>query len=178
VYVRTLKCASTFFWTSFKKLGWQEIDLDSVDWQHQHVFSHMMDPDQRRHKGVAEYINMYDAYDLFCHTDTFKKFIAHIPTLDQHSLSYHDQYGPYCNLIDWIPLTGSGHGSIRWLTPKESVAKTDLFLKHHDIKVFDNWAWDQVRCSSDRQKKLQKDLEELWCKDQPHWGDWYLRHDR
>ena len=170
VYVRTLKCASTFFWTSFKKLGWWEIEFKSIDWRDQHVFSHMIEPVQRRHKGVAEYINMYDAYDLFSLTDAFKKFIAHIPTLDQHSVSYHDQYGNYCNIIDWIPLSDHSH--------EESIAKTDLLLRHHGIKVFDRWNWNQTHCSPDRQKKLEKDLEELWNKDQPHRGDWYLRRDR
>jgi hypothetical protein len=170
VYVRTLKCASTFFWTSFKKLGWWEIEFKSIDWRDQHVFSHMIEPVQRRHKGVAEYINMYDAYDLFYQTDTFKKFVAQVPTLDQHSLSYHGQYGNYCNLIDWIPLSDCNH--------EESIAKTDLLLRHHGIKVFDRWQWNQTHRSSDRQKKLEKDLEELWCKDQPHQGDWYLERDR
>jgi hypothetical protein len=178
VYVRTLKCASTFFWDSFKNLGWWEIEFDSIDWKNQQVFSHMMDPDHRRHKGVAEYINMYDAYDLFYHNETFRKFIAHVPSLDQHSISYHDQYGNYCNLIDWIPLSGRSHDFTWWLSPEESVAKTDLLLRHYGVKVFDRWAWDRKNGSSDRQKKLEKDLEELWCKDQPHQGDWYLERDR
>jgi hypothetical protein len=178
VYVRTLKCASTFFWNSFKKLGWWEIDFDTIDWKNQHVFSHIMDPDRRRHKGVAEYINMYNAYDLFYQNETFRKFIKHVPSLDQHSISYHDQYGNYCNLIDWIPLSGRSHEFTWWLTPEESVAKTDLLLRHHGIKVFNNWAWTQKNSSSDRQKQLEKDLEELWNKDQPHWVDWYLQRDR
>ena len=170
VYVRTLKCASTFFWETFKKIGWWEIDFDTIDWKHQHVFSHMMDPDQRRHKGVAEYINMNDAYDLFYQNETFRKFVAHSPTLDQHSTSYHDQYGNYCNQIDWIPLSGHSH--------EETVAKTGLLLQHHGIYIFDRWAWDREHPSIDRQKKLQKDLEDLWHKDQPFWTSWYLERDR
>ena len=178
VYVRTLKCASTFFWNSFKKLGWWEIEFDQIDWKNQQVFSHMMDPDHRRHKGVAEYINMYNSYDLFYQNETFRKFIAHIPSLDQHSVSYHDQYGNYCNLIDWIPLSGRSHEFTWWLTHEEVVAKTDLLLRHYGIKVFNNWAWDQKNISTDRQKKLEKDLQELWCKDQPNWINWYLQRDR
>lgn len=170
VYVRTLKCASTFFWETFKKLGWWEIKFDEIDWKNQHVFSHMLDPDQRRHKGVAEYIDMNDAYDLFYHNETFKKFIAHTPSLDQHSTSYYDQYGNYCNQIDWIPLSGRSHAEV--------VAKTDLLLQHHGIKVFNRWDWGRIHPSSDRQKKLQKDLEDLWCKDQPFWTSWYLERDR
>jgi hypothetical protein len=178
VYVRTLKCASTFFWNSFKKLGWWEIEFNTIDWKNQHVFSHMMDPDKRRHKGVAEYISMHNSYDLFYQNETFKKFITHIPSLDQHSVSYHDQYGKYCNLIDWIPLSGRSHEFTWWLSHEESVAKTDLLLRHHGIKVFNNWEWDQKNISSDRQKQLEKDLEELWSKDQPNWVDWYLQRDR
>ena len=178
VYVRTLKCASTFYWETFKKLGWSEIDFDKIDWKNQHVFSHMMWPDHRRHRGVAKYIDMHDAYDLFYENETFRKFIAHIPGLDQHSVSYHDQYGNYCNLIDWIPLSGRKKGDVWWLTHEQTVAKTDLLLRHYGIKVFNNWAWDQSHQSTERQKKIVQDLEDLWCKDQPHWGDWYLQRDR
>jgi hypothetical protein len=170
VYVRTLKCASTFFWETFKKIGWWEIKFNDIDWKNQRVFSHILDPDQRRHKGVAEYINMNDAYDLFYHSETFRRFVAHTPALDQHSVSYHDQYGNYCNQIDWIPLTGRSH--------EQSVAKTDQLLRYNGIKVFDRWSWDREHLSTDRQKKLQKDLEDLWCKDQPFWLDWYLHRDR
>jgi hypothetical protein len=178
VYVRTLKCASTFFWNSFKKLGWWEIGFDSIDWKHQHVFSHILEPVHRRHKGVAEYIDMHDMYDLFYQNQPFRKFIAHVPGLDQHSLSYHDQYGNYCNLIDWIPLSGSSHGSTWFLSHEESIARTDLLLRHHGIKVFNNWARDQSNISGERQKTLQKDIQELWSKDQPPWIDWYLHRDR
>ena len=178
VYVRTLKCASTFFWETFKKIGWWEIDFDKIDWKNQRVFSHIMDPDKRRHKGVAEFIDMNDAYDLFYLNETFRKFIAHVPSLDQHSISYHDQYGNYCNLIDWIPLSGRSHDFTWWLTHEESTAKTDLLLQHHGIKVFNRWGWDREHRSTDRQKKLQKDIEEVWQKNQPHWTDWYLQRDR
>ena len=170
IYVRTLKCASTFFWETFKKIGWWEINFNEIDWKNQPVFSHMLDPDQRRHKGVAEYIDMNDAYDLFYQNETFKKFIAYIPAMDQHSTSYHDQYGNYCNQIDWIPLSERSH--------EESVAATDLLLQYHGIKLFNNWNWQRAHRSTDRQKKLQKDLEDLWYKDRPGWADWYLERDR
>jgi hypothetical protein len=170
VYVRTLKCASTFFWETLKKNGWWEIRFNDIDWKNQRVFSHILDPDQRRHKGVAEYIDMNDAYDLFYHSETFKKFVAHIPTLDQHSVSYHDQYGNYCNQIDWIPLTGRSH--------EQSVAKTDQLLQYYGIKLFNNWAWKRQHISTDQQKKLQKDLEDIWSQDQPFWLEWYLERDR
>ena len=169
-YVRTLKCASTFFWETFKKIGWSEIRFNEIDWKNQHVFSHMMDPDQRRHKGVAEYIDMNNAYDLFYHNETFRKFVAHVPSLDQHSVSYYDQYGNYCNQIDWIPL--SGHSN------EESVSKTDQLLQYHGIRLFNNWNWQRVHMSTDRQKKLQKDLEDLWSENQPFWSNWYLERDR
>jgi len=170
VYVPTLKCASTFFRETFNNLGWWKIKIAEIDWKTQHVFSHMMDPDQRRHKGVAEYIDMNDAYDLFYHNDTFKKFIAHVPTLDQHSISYHDQYGNYCNLIDWIPLTGLSHEQV--------VAKTDQLLQHHGVKIFDSWNWGRAHLSTDQKKNLHKDVEDLWHKDRPTWAKWYLQRDR
>ena len=140
-YVRTLKCASTFFWETFKKIGWWEIKFNDIEWKNQRVFSHILDPDQRRHKGVAEYIDMNDAYDLFYHNETFRKFVAHTPALDQHSVSYHDQYGNYCNQIDWIPLTGRSY--------EQSVAKTDQLLRYYGIKIFNNWNWDRAHPSTD-----------------------------
>jgi len=170
VYVQTLKCASTFFWQNFKRFGWWEIRFDSIDWKNQRVFSHILDPDQRRHKGVAEYIDMNDAYDLFYENETFKKFIAHIPTLDQHSVSYHDQYGDYCNLIDWIPLSGHSNQAV--------VKKTEMFLIHHSARMLDKWEYLWEHSSSDFQKLLVKDLEDCWNKDQPAWIQWYLQRDR
>jgi hypothetical protein len=178
VYVRTLKCASTFYWESFKKLGWNEIKFHEIDWKHQRVFSHMMDPDQRRYKGLAEDINRLNLYHLFYQNETFKKCIAHAPGLGPHSMSYHAQYGNYCNLIDWIPLTGRSHGSTWWLTHQESAAKTDVLLQHYGIRIFNDWAWDQENRSSDQQKKLEKDLSDLWHVNRPGWANWHLQPDR
>lgn len=178
VYVRTLKCASTFYWETFKKLGWNELDFNAIDWKNQRVFSHMMYPDHRRHRGVAKYVEMHDAYDLFYENETFRKFIANIPGLDQHSASYHDQYGNYCNLVDWIPMSGRKKGVTWWLSHEETIAKTNSLLLHYGIKVFNNWAWGQENRSSERHQKLVQDLDDLWCRDQPHWGEWYLQHDR
>jgi len=177
VYVRTFKCAGTFYWETFNKLGWWEIGFDEIDWKNQRVFSHMIDPDQRRHKGVADYINKHDAYDLFYTNDTFKKFVSYVPCVDQYSTSYHDQYGNYCNLIDWIPLSGRSHTFDWQLTHQESVAKTDQLLRHHGIKVFDRWSWDHENSSSDQQKKLVKDLNDIWTS-RSNWASQYLQRDR
>ena len=75
VYLRTLKCASTFFWQSFTKFGWVEIEFDKIDWQKQQVFSHIMHPTQRRLKGISEFIWINQTQDLLTTDSDYKKFI-------------------------------------------------------------------------------------------------------
>jgi hypothetical protein len=72
----------------------------------------MLDPLERRHKGIAEYLTMTNTVDLWYSDPNFRALINDVPVLDEHSMSYHDTYGNYAWLIDWIPLNNTHLQSI------------------------------------------------------------------
>lgn len=170
VYLRTLKCASSFFWISFTRLKWQVIPFEQIDWKNQHVFSHMLDPDIRRHKAIAQVIHLNNFYDLFYNDQTFQKSIEHLAMLDRHSVSFFDLYGDRCEEIDWIPITGCEHQQV--------VDKTGAFLEEIGKIKMNKWAWDFKHAGTPQKKKLAQDLAELWAVNRPESSDLYLQKDR
>lgn len=131
VYVRNLKCGSTFFYENLIKIfKWDECAWTEIDWQHQRVFGHIMDPWQRRIKGIAECLSMYGFNQQFQRDEQFRKLIVEIPVLDQHSASYHDYFGNLAWSIDWIPVqTNHNH----------TIALTEKLMEHYRINILDRW---------------------------------------
>jgi hypothetical protein len=104
VYVRNLKCASSYFYGNLTiNYGWTVISYDEIDWQREHVFSHIMHPVRRNLKGKLEYLKMIDSGQLLLNP-MFLMFMRDICFFDEHSVSYHDTFVDRCDLIDWIPL--------------------------------------------------------------------------
>ena len=106
VYVRTLKCASTFFYYNFwKNFGWQEIAFNQILWPRVTVFSHVVEPAQRRAKGLAEYLEMHDLMERYWDDPTFQRFVHDSVCLDEHSLSIEMTYSrELCQRIHWLPV--------------------------------------------------------------------------
>jgi len=154
VYVRTLKTASTFFWESFRnKLGWTEIAFDQIDWQQQRVFSHILDPRMRRIKGIAEFVWMNHTQDQLSTDPAYRTFVQQTPVLDQHTVSYYENFGDHCDQIDWIPLIPNA--------PRQQVADlTSLMLIDHGIKIFNRWEWSMHHSSEADKKQIQKQVVE------------------
>jgi hypothetical protein len=172
VYVRNLKCASTFFGSSFEKCWrWEPILWNNIDWKTQHVFGHMLDPLERRFKGLAEYINMHNLNDLF-HADTrFQNFVKHAVALDEHTNSYHDTFGNLVYHIDWIPLTDYTH--------EEVIKFTERLMRHYGIRTLKNWSYDNVHRTHPEKKEVELKLKQL-CDQQGTWPQsvfWYLEKD-
>jgi hypothetical protein len=158
VYIRMLKCASSFFHNNFQAWGWTPIAFEDIDWQNHHVFAHMLDPVERRHKGAAEYIQMNNMQDIFIINPDFRKFISEIPVFDDHTASYHEQLGNYCNMIDWIPISGRA--------PAETARLTEVLLLSHNIHVLDKWLWRHARPADARLRALQSAVRE--CTEQAY----------
>jgi len=158
VYIRILKCASSFFHNNFQAWGWTPIAFEAIDWERHHVFAHMLDPLERRYKGAAEYIQMNNMQDIFLTNPDFRKFISQIPVFDDHTASYHDQLGNYCNMIDWIPISGR--------EPAETKRLTELFLWSHGIRVLGRWNRNHARHADARLKHLQSAVRE--CTEQTY----------
>lgn len=153
VYLRTLKCASTFFWNNFSRFGWVEIAFDKIDWSRQRVFSHIMDPQQRRIKGIAEFVWMNQTQHLLVKNPAYRTFVRDTPVLDAHTVSYHENFGDYCDQIDWIPMIPTA--------PQQQVADlTNLMLFDQGIKIFNRWKWDENHASESDKKIIQKQVAE------------------
>ena len=102
VYVRTLKCASTYYSDEFERNGWLQETFKDINWDTDHMFSFIMDPLNRRIKGLAGFITMYPLTE--CLLDQPSIFLKKLAYLDFHSAPYHITYHGYERKIDWIPI--------------------------------------------------------------------------
>ena len=171
VYLRTLKCASTFFYRNLcDNLGWIEIAWNDIDWRKQHVFSHMLHPVVRRHKGVAEVLDMLGLNDgNFIQDPRVQNLLRFAPLLDDHSSSYWDTYGGACWSIDWIPLTG---------TFEDNIHRTNVLLATYGVST-DKWNLDLRHESNAHKMDLTQRLATLWGQhqDKPDYVCQYLEKD-
>jgi hypothetical protein len=153
VYLRTLKCASTFFWNSFVRIGWVEILFDEINWQQQQVFSHIMDPGLRRIKGISEYVWMNQTQDRLASDLDYRKFIQQTPVLDTHTVSHYENFGNYCKQIDWIPMIPGAN--------RRRVAElTGQLLCDQNIP-FDHWEWSMDHASNKLKRSIAQQVTEL-----------------
>ena len=113
IYVRTFKCASTFFCDNFGRSGWSLIDWDDIDWEQHHVFSFMMDPVERRHRGVLQHLRNCELVADYIRDTRLQALIERATRLEAHSFTYHDQYGSRVNQVDWIPLYADHQANIK-----------------------------------------------------------------
>jgi hypothetical protein len=130
-----------------------------------------MDPLERRHKGVAEFINQHGVNDLFLNNEQFQNFIRYAPVFDEHTSSYHDTFGNLCYHIDWIPLTGRSHEQV--------IRLTELLLKHYGLRTPKNWDYNNVHRTHPEKARIEQRLRELYSQDPqpPSWLQWYLEND-
>ena len=123
VYVATPKCASTFYTTLLLDNGWDRILFSEIDWDTDHVFGFINDPDIRFYKGLAQDVmNVNDFDEEKGKTlennvvQTLANFKQDVIVFSSHSMPVYIKYGEYCNKIDWIPIV-------------DGVPHHELFLK-------------------------------------------------
>ena len=146
VYIRTLKCASTFYSTLFESNHWQTQTLLDIDWDFDHVFSFIMDPMERRLKGLAEFIMTLDHRDLLEVTE----FWPMVSYLDFHSMPYTMTYKNFCNKIDWIPID---HPEFK------SEHLVEILLRDNNISL--DWSFTESHRSTDRKKEVYNKIKSL-----------------
>lgn len=203
VYLRTLKCASTFFYWNFtKNLMWLPIPWSNIDWKNDHVFSHILEPVKRRHKAVAERLFMFGLCDQYINDPNLQECLEHSMMFDQHGESYSTRYGTACNLIDWIPLqsdndvnvklteallSDSGFIKIAW---EYGYSHTGEDIKRQTEKILES-RWNQAQClggtqlSEWIQNELQQDIDlynnitQSFDSSAKSWHDitWLKKHD-
>jgi len=156
VYARTLKSGSEFFYKNFvHTAGWQPMRWQDIDWQIDHVFSYIMDPIQRRHKGIAEYLFINDALHLL-EDPAFGRIISQAPFLDEHSASMRTVYGDRVDDIHWIPMNQTDHEQAQRLT--------DQLLWAYDHPAM-QWNRDYVHTTENYMGPAYRALRALWEKD-------------
>lgn len=147
VYLRTLKCASTFYSSLFKSNYWQKQKISDIDWNHDHVFSFIMDPMERRLKGLAEFLSMYPTHRALLEiTEIWPK----ISYFDYHSMPYSVSYKDYCGQIDWIPID---HPEFK----SQDLVK--ILLRDNGVKF--DWAVSDPHQSSDHKQQIYNKIKEL-----------------
>jgi len=153
VYTRTLKAGSEFFYNNFKAAGWAEISFDSINWDNETVFSYIMDPIQRRHKGISEMIISTDTRGLLLkNKGNFDRLIKIVPFLDAHSASLHNIYGAAVRKINWLLMTNDHQVAIQ---------ETERFLTRHGLPVPD-WNVEFTHATGSYMSEVYTKVKDLW----------------
>lgn len=155
VYLRTLKCASTFFYWNFTKhLGWTETHWNAIDWQNDHVFTHMLDPVERRHKAIAERLHMHRLGSLYLENPDLQAALQHAWQLDEHNESYCTRYGTAVNHIDWIPLSDNN---------RENIRRTEKLIEFHQPGTMPiQWDMNFAHYADHNKKAVETRLRQSW----------------
>ena len=140
VYIGNFKVASTYFLYWLETYGWKNIQMSDIDWQVDHVFSHIMDPMVRRHKGVAEFLNMFELSDKLINDESLFHFLQ-APYLDCHSCPMSIMFKDKVNAIDWIPID---------IDAIDYYSLTKCLLNKYGVEV----KFDREKIHQSSQKKL------------------------
>lgn len=128
IYVPMLKCANTYYGNMFESNSWEKVSFDSIDWDHNFVFSFIMDPYKRHIKGLVEDLCwLRDQHGLTIESLP-ELFWPFAPVLGVHGLGYHQVFEKNCKKIHWIPLD----------LEIKSEEIFDKLLKEHQVM----WNWD------------------------------------
>jgi len=153
VYARTLKAGSEFFYKNFQDASWAEVPFDSIDWHNETVFSYIMDPIQRRHKGISEIIIATGTYNLvLSNKKNIGKLVRMIPFLDAHSASLHNIYGPHVRKIHWLLMTTDHSVAIK---------ETERFLTQHSVSV-PEWKVEYTHATDSYMNEIYTCVKSLW----------------
>ena len=157
VYVRFLKCASTFFNDNLLAQGWEFTDYYKIDWNNDFVFAHIIDPIVRRHKGLAEYIHMCGLAQSYLSSLNLQKILNSCLFLDLHSMPYSVTFNERLYDISWIPL-GTDH-------EKNVIVTQDILnRKCHTNLTLADWDFDLAhQTAQGHDKKLvELQLKKRW----------------
>ena len=126
VYIAILKNASRFYLNFFKlQLGWENINIEDINWDDDTVFAHMSNPMDRHVKGIVQAAKPYvSIIRKLIDNDEFSEILGY-SIVDVHSMPLCITLGHYAQKIDWIPLDEEIQSE--YLTVK--------FLEYHNIIV-------------------------------------------
>lgn len=170
VYVRVLKCASTFFNDNLLAQGWELTDYYKIDWDNDFVFAHIIDPVVRRHKGLAEYIHMCGLTQLYLTDTKLQNLLTSCVFLDRHSIPYSTLFNDRMRDIFWIPLSNDHE--------KNVVTTQDILNKKCQTNLtLADWDFDLSHStdSSSDKKLVEIQLQKQWESD-TYYSETHLNH--
>jgi len=140
-YLRSLKCASTYYTNIFRANGWIQQGINDIDWDRDDVFSFIIDPYVRHIKGMVEDITSWGLENIMIN-NLGRFHWRQIPWIDSHSMPLSILLKDECDKIDWIPIDGAAPFGEQLLENK---------LAKYGITI--NWNFDVYRNESNEYKK-------------------------
>ena len=142
---------------------------EDIDWDQDVVFSYIMDPIKRRHKGLGEYIVANNLQSKLFNDPEFRKILTHVPYLDEHSASLHCLYKGAVDKIHWMFLDDDHNVGID---------QTEKFLQSHGHPPI-SWNPEYRHTTENYLQDIYQEIKLLWesC-DLPWYVDAYFDLDR
>jgi hypothetical protein len=167
-YVPVQKCAYTYYTTFFTNLGWKRASLDTLDIKNTKFFGLVMNPLQRRLKGITQWIvDCYQSNEIIessvnpwkyenpvidwvqlqsdIKTKYFNKLLSTVTVGDMHSWPYVTMFGNLLDKINWIPMDS--------LTDDEVKTSIMSFCRLHGHNI--QLPMDDARLHVSSENKLQ-----------------------
>ncbi len=137
VYLPFTKHASTSYSALFSKLGWEETDSHFVNWDNNVVFAHIIDPNSRHLKGIAECLQQYNLVSLLEHPN-FDKLLS-TAVFDLHSYPLYASFGGNWDRMKkahWIPLDHPEYSGSQLTV--DFLSTRGINITTHDIPVLNS----------------------------------------
>ena len=150
VFIANLKCASRFYLQNLSENSWMPITDQEIDWQHNLVFSTIINPLERYARGLVQDLKCFDV-DMSVWESMSANFWQEVSWLGVHSMPISYVFGDKVSLVNWIPLDlpGIEHQSLT----KELLAQKGIDIQWH--------VENKINQSGDREKLLKNKIKEL-----------------
>jgi len=125
VFLRNLKCASTYYSLLLQQNGWSSQSASTIDWTNDRVFSFIMDPNIRHIKGLVEDL-VWQGIEKPLIDLMSRQFWLNLPWIGDHSMPMTARLGNKADLVYWIPIDVEGVSSDQEL---------DKFLSEYGVTV-------------------------------------------
>jgi hypothetical protein len=148
VYIPITKHASTSYTEFFKNtLSWQQVNTENIDWDHDHVFAHLIHPYTRHAKGTVSALYKYNLKDFILDPRFYKLLITAV--FDLHSYPLSVTFPKHkLKRIDWIPLdhpTITGNQFTKKLLESHGIRTTENdFLKINESNSEKNSLYNKL----------------------------------
>jgi len=171
IYLRNYRCVSSLFYNNFiNGMKWEPMEYKDIDWGNKLIFSHLADPIERRHKGIAHWLIRNNLHTEFRVNEEFQDYIINLPYIDNHSASYHEMLGEKITKIRWIICDYDNYD--------KTIENTDKFLQSQKILGWTNFDWRFKNIAGVDQRSLTREIKQRFTenKNNTHILD-YFRKD-